>query len=165
MAEVSFDLEKMMNTLAQQEVEGYTFYEKVAAAATNEKTKKAFMKYANDERRHETFYKKQAKKYAGKTIMISSDDADFIDMLLSSPNPIKTAEQGSDGKTMYSREQAEKIAEKLESDTIMLLGQIMSASPELAEEKAFKDALREERFHLSSIRQSQADFLAGHMML
>jgi rubrerythrin len=70
MAEVSFDLEKMMNTLAQQEVDGYTFYEKVAAAATNEKTKNAFMKYAKDERRHETFYKKQAKKYAGKTIMI-----------------------------------------------------------------------------------------------
>ena len=165
MAEVSFDLEKMMNTLAQQEVDGYTFYEKVAAGAANEKTRNAFMKYAKDERRHEAFYKKQAKKYSGKIIMIDKDDAAFIDMFLSSPNPIKMAEQSSDSKTMYSREQAEKIAEKLESDTIMLLGQIMSASPELAEEKAFRDALREERFHLSSVRQSQMDFLSGHMML
>lgn len=165
METVNFDVEKMMRTLAQQEADGYTFYERVAAEATNDKTQKAFLKYAKDERKHEAFYLSQSKKYAGRAIPIDKEDADFIDMLLATPSPIKLAEQGAEGKTMYRRDQAEKIAEKLESDTILLLGQIMSASPELAEEKAFRDALREERFHLTSIRQSQADYLAGHMML
>ena len=136
MPTTDFNLEQMMKTLASQEVEGYTFYEKVAAAATNEKTKNAFLKYAKDERRHEEFYNKQAKKYAGKVVQIEQEDSDFINMLLSTPNPIKLAEQSSEGKKMFDKEQAEKIAEKLESDTIMLLSQIMSASPELAEEKA-----------------------------
>lgn len=165
MATKVFDVADLMDKLAKQEADGYTFYETVAASVEGEKVKKVFMKLAKDERKHEAFYKKQMKKYTGKKYEIDSKEASFIKVLLMQPSPIATAAKDVIGKPQWSRDQALAIAEKLERDTILFLSHIISLNADFANEKAFTSALKEEKEHLKAILDSSKERLSGALML
>jgi rubrerythrin len=165
MAKVAFDVAKVMADLAKMEADGYTFYEKVAKAAEGTMTQKAFEKFAQDERKHEAFYLKQLKKYEGKTYEIDQEEAKFLNLMLNAPSPLDKLEEEVGDKEVWDSSQVLKIAEKLERDTIMFLGQIMAAHDDFAKEEAFAAALKEEKEHLSTILQSQAERLSSALML
>jgi rubrerythrin len=165
MATKVFDVADLMDKLAKQEADGYTFYETVAASVDGEKVKKVFMKLAKDERKHEAFYKKQMKKYAGKKYELNSKDAAFIKVLLMQPSAIAIAAKSVTGKVQYSRDQALAIAEKLERDTIVFLSHLVTLNEEFANEKAFVTALKEEKEHLRMILDSSKERLSSALML
>ena len=165
MATRVFDVADLMDKLAKQEADGYTFYETVAASVEGEKVKKVFLKLAKDERKHETFYRKQMKKYAGKKYEMDSKDAAFIKVLLMQPSAIAMAAKSVTGKAMYSRDQALAIAEKLERDTIVFLSHLVTLNEDFANEKAFTNALKEEKEHLRMILDSNKERLSGALML
>lgn len=165
MAAKVFDVADLMDRLAKQEADGYTFYETVAAGVEDEKVKKVFAKLAKDERKHEAFYRRQMKKYVGKTYELDSKDAAFIKVLLMQPSPIATAAKESTGKTLYSKDQALSIAEKLERDTILFLSHLVTLNDDFAAEKAFTNALAEEKSHLKMILDSKKARVSSAMML
>ena len=88
-----FDVAKIMDILAKQEADGYTFYEEAAGKVGDDKAGMLFERLAKDERKHEAFYKKQRAKYEGRLYEIEQEDADFIDILLSLPSPIDEAKK------------------------------------------------------------------------
>jgi rubrerythrin len=165
MAKVAFDVAKVMADLAKMEANGYIFYEKVAKAAEGTKTQKAFEKFAKDERKHEAFYLTQLKKYEGKVYEIDQEEANFLNLMLSGPSPLDKLKEEVKGEGIWDSSQVLKIAEKLERDTIMFLGQLIAAHEDFAKEEAFTAALKEEKQHLSAILQSEAERLSSALML
>lgn len=160
-----FDVAKIMDILAKQEADGYTFYEEAAGKVGDDKAGMLFERLAKDERKHEAFYKKQRAKYEGRLYEIEQEDADFIDILLSLPSPIDEAKKSAEGKVVWNKRQALLLAERLERDTILLLSQIVGINQEFASEKAFTEALKEEKIHLSLILQNTMDNMASSLML
>jgi len=161
----AFDVVQVMETLAKQEADGYTFYEEVAAAVDDNKAQKLFERLAKDERKHEAFYKKQMKKYEGKSYDLSEGQIAFVNMLLKQPSPVDEVREAAKEKLVWNKRQGLTLAEKLERDTILLLSQILELNDEFAKEPAFTDALKEEKIHLSLILQHDMDEMASSLML
>lgn len=161
----TFDVVKVMEILAKQEADGYTFYEEVAAAVGDTKASKLFERLAKDERKHEAFYKKQMGKYEGKSYDLSEGNLAFVNMLLKQPSPVDEARAAAGEKLVWNKRQGLTLAEKLERDTILLLSQIIELNDEFAKEPAFTEALKEEKLHLSMILQHSMDEMASSLML
>ncbi len=161
----AFDVSKVMELLAAMEAEGYTFYEEAAQAIEEESTKKLFQKLAKDERKHEAFYLKQLDMYKGKTYEIDEDDAEFLNMLLNQPSPLDIAKKAAEGKLVWNKRHALTMAERLERDTILFLQQIVASHEDFSKEKAFTEALKEEKLHLKLILQSAMDMMSSSLML
>jgi len=161
----AFDVSKVMGLLAGMEAEGYTFYEEAAQAIDEESTKNLFLKLAKDERKHEAFYLKQLEQYKDKTYEIDEEDADFLNMLLNQPSPLDIAKKAAQGKLVWNKLHALNMAERLERDTILFLQQIIASHKDFSKEKAFTDALKEEKHHLKLILQSTMDMVSSSLML
>lgn len=161
----TFDVVKVMEILAKQEADGYTFYEEVAAAVNDGKATKLFERLAKDERKHEAFYKKQMSKYEGKSYDLSESSLAFVNMLLKQPSPVEEARKAAGEKLVWNKRQGLTIAEKLERDTILLLSQILELNDDFAKEPAFTEALKEEKVHLSLILQNDMDEMSSSLML
>ncbi len=161
----TFDVVKVMEILAKQEADGYTFYEEVAAAVGDDKAKKLFERLAMDERKHEAFYKKQMSKYEGKSYDLSESNLAFVNMLLRQPSPVEEAREAAGEKLVWNKRQGLTLAEKLERDTILLLSQIIDLNDDFGKEPAFTEALKEEKLHLSMILQHDMDEMASSLML
>ncbi|SET11950.1 Rubrerythrin [Natronincola peptidivorans] len=163
---ITFDSCKILQVLITLERRGHEFYLEAAHAMKDNEAKNMFFKLAQDELEHERVYKElMAKLPETKQCSIAAEEADFLELLLSTNFFINDHQQVDKMKKMWSKREALLIAEKLERDTILFLTELAALDPELAEENVIKAALKEERRHLSMILQRIMDANVPGLML
>ncbi len=155
----------VLETLIKLEQDGYAFYKEAAEAISDTKAKKLFEKLAADESKHEkTFKKLLEKSLKSPNPQLEEEDAAYLNMLLAQFDPLGEEEMKK-AKQAWTKEHALKIAERLERNAILMLSEVLNIDPNMRNEKEIIFALKEERRHLSDIRQSMMDMQVGNLML
>lgn len=163
---VIFDSCKIVQTLITLERRGYIFYREAAEAMEDNEAKNMFLKLADDELSHEKIYIELLSKLPdSKQCTIEEEDADFLELLLSTNFFINDTQQVEKMQKMWTKPEALLVAEKFERDTILFLRELAAVDSELAEEPVIKTALKEEKRHLKIIMQKIMDANTSSLML
>jgi rubrerythrin len=153
---MGFDGKKLIQTIILNEEKTGELYTSLAEKMTDKKAKNLFTKLASDEFKHKDIYTKLLENLPGEGIVeLDEDELKYTESLIE--NNIFDA---SGIKKRFVKEDAMILAEKIERDAILFVGQLKTLYPELAKDE-LAIITREEKKHLQFVLDKKFNATVG----
>lgn len=141
-------MERIFDTLIEQEQKGYQFYAEAAGSVQDSEAKALFERFAKDEVEHEQTYLAMRERHRYDAIALSNRlDEAYVELLISDYDLEPRRVRGK----VWTKQAALQVAEGMERSTILFVSELISFG--LAEAEPLKKVLQEERAHLATILQ------------
>lgn len=162
---VRFDGKRLFKTLVLNEAKVAEFYNTLASEMKEGKGRNLFERMAKEELRHEKIYAALMDKLPNEgSLELDEEDAEYMNALIQN-NMFEDAEDTvAKVRGKYAKDDALTIAEKIERDGLIFVGELMRLYPEVAPDE-IKVVMAEERKHLKSVLQARMDFASDVLML
>lgn len=143
---MGFDGKKLIQTIILNEEKTGELYSNLAQKMTDEKARNLFEKLALDEFRHKDIYTSLMKRLPGDGIVqLDEDELKYTESLIKN-----NLFDESGIKKRFAKEDAMILAEKIERDAILFVGQLKILYPELAKDE-LAIITKEEKKHLQYV--------------